>query len=114
MTKKNIATELEGLKLTDGFDLLDDVMGCMDRTEEWGRIQQRDPMILSARRGVENCVAALSGSADEAAVERLWEEIGAYACSNCDAAVLYGFRTALRLLYALGRPVEMSQYLLER
>ena len=105
--------DLEGLNLTDGFELLNDLIGYMDQTEEWCRIQHQDPLIQEAGAELETHLTQFCGDTGWEAADKLREEISAYVCANCDAALLFGFRTAIRLFYALGRPLEMSQFLMK-
>ena len=47
-------------------------------------------------------------------VFKLEDSINFYTGALNDAAILYGFRVALKLFHAISRPMEMSQYIAKR
>ncbi len=109
-----LPSEAEGLKLTDGFDILDSLINHIGEAREWYRIQREDRLILEEKEALENQLAEIGGTVGKETAERLQETIIRYVCAYCDAAILYGLRTAVKLLYAFERPLEMSHYISER
>ena len=110
--KKNLPGEAETMKLEDGFDALDALMGCLSQSEEWVYIQRNDALILKAEETLYQQLEQVKASNMECFMS-LEDAISVYNGTLNDAAILYGLRMAVKLLYAFGKPLEMSRYFLE-
>ena len=110
--KKNLPCETETMKLEDGFDALDALMGCLSQSEEWAYIQRHDALILKAEDVLHQQLERVKAT-DEDFFGSLEDAISVYNGTLNDAAILYGLRMAVKLFYAFGKPLEMSRYFLE-
>lgn len=104
--------EAETMRLEDGFDVLDMLVGCLSQSEEWRRIQMRDTLILKAEDTLYQQLEQIKSISSEDCAMDLESAISTYTSTHDDAAILFGLRSAVRLFYAFGRPLEMSRHLL--
>lgn len=112
--KKNLPSETETMRLEDGFDALDALMGCLSQSEEWAYIQRHDALALKAEDVLYKQLEQIKASSDFECFEELENAICVYNSTLNDAAILYGLRMALKLSYAFSKPLEMSRYFLNR
>ena len=70
--------------------LVAEIMGAIDQTEEWDRIQQEDPRILHEIKQLETCLAQVSQYAPDEAVGELEDTAYGFANAFASAAMLYG------------------------
>ena len=101
-------------QLEQGFALLGEAVNCLSRSDEWETIQQSDVLIQKAKDDLCRQLAHLETVASPDYLMKLEETINFYSGSVSDAAILYGFRVALKLFHAISRPTEMSQYIAKR
>lgn len=109
--KKNLPGEAE-LRLEDGFDALDAIVGCLSQSKEWAHIQRHDALIQKAEDAVYHQLEQIRAVSGEDCFQDLEDTISVYTGTLNDAAILYGMRMAVKLFYAFGRPMEMSRYFL--
>lgn len=110
--KKNLPSETETMKLEDGFAILDAFIGCLSQQEEWVRIQRQDALVLKAEDKLYQWLEQIKSDLGVEYLQGLEDAICVYNGTLNDAAILYGFRTAVKLFYAFGRPLEMSRFML--
>lgn len=112
MKRKNyFPEETAGLRLEEGFDLLNELLGYLTQTDEWGATHSQNAVVQNAMEELHQRLAQLRGIASTDYLVKLEDAITSYIAALNDAAILYGFRVALKLSHAIGRPLEMSQYL---
>ena len=105
---------MEGLRLEEGFDLLNDLLGCLTESETWGAIHSQNAVIKNAADELYQQLEEIKEIAGSKCVFKLEDSINFYTGALNDAAILYGFRVALKLFHAISRPMEMSQYIAKR
>ena len=81
--KKNLPGEAETMKLEDGFDALDALMGCLSQSEEWAYIQRHDALILKAEEVLYQQLEQVKAT-DEDFFGSLEEAISVYNGVNAD------------------------------
>lgn len=110
--KKNLPGETEAMRLDDGFAILDELIGYLSQQEEWSHIQRHDALILKAEYKLYQWLEQIKSNLGVECLQGLEDAISVYNGTLNDAAILYGFRTAVKLFYAFGRPLEMSRFML--
>lgn len=109
--KNNFPEETGGLRLEDGFGLLDELLGYLTQTDEWCAACSHNAAVQDTMEELHQRLEQLREIAGAAYLVKLENVLTSHIAALNDAAILYGFRTALKLSYAIGRPTEMSQYL---
>lgn len=110
--KKNLPGEAKAMRLEDGFDILDELVSCLSQSDGWDYTQRHDPLILKAEETLYRRLEQIKAVSGEGCYLGLEDAISVYTGTCNDAAILFGLRMAIKLFYAFGRPMEMSQYIL--
>ena len=96
------------------FEIMDALLSFITQTDEWNYIQTHDPQILAAQKQWDETVDKIRAGVSDDMIDALEEAMLDYVTVRDDAAILYSLRVAIALIDAVNRPLELSQYVLDR
>ena len=96
------------------FEIMNALISYITQSDEWVYLQTHDPRILAAQKRWEVTIDKIRAVVTKPVMNELEEAFTGYSAVCDDVAVLYGFRMAIALFDASNRPLELSQYILDR
>jgi len=93
--------------------LMRQVMAAIQQTDEWERIWMEDPMILKAKRRLNEALQLARPSLPAQVFDELWTAITEIEAADECVSILYGARVATALQDMLYQPMNFSQYMLD-
>ena len=96
------------------FEILDALLSAIAETDEWVHLETHDPQILAARKKWEAAIDKIRAVVTDDITGELEDALMGCVAVHVDAAVLFGLCTAIDLFDAMNRPLELSQYILDR
>lgn len=106
--KKNLPGEAERFNMAEGFELLSDLAESLLETKGWVRLQGAGTCVQAKEEIVFQMLDGIDLSEDTR--DKLVDVIFDSIVARDSAAVLYGMRAAIKLVYAFTHPFEMSDY----
>ena len=106
--KKNLPGEAERFNMAEGFELLSDLAESLLETKGWVQLQGAGTCVQAKEEMVFQMLDGIDLSEDTR--DKLADAIFDSIVARDSTAVLYGMRTAMKLVYAFTHPFEMSDY----
>ena len=96
------------------IQLMDELMGCITQTDEWGSICWNDPAIVQARVRFEKALKCVESLIPREHYTELADAAAGELSATGDAGILYGMHIVFAMQDVASKPSELSRHILSR